>query len=320
MTGGISQTATCSQDSPKGQILTGHKSLSENPSSPASSQRRGARRASFRIGSKPAGMGFLGSALSLLILAVGTLQAYGQAAGQPAEGSFPASAPGVDAEGFTSLFNGQDFSHWRVPKGDNGHWKVVDGVIDYDAGSEATGDKNLWTEREYGDFILQLDWRIKQTSGLYDVPIVLSDGSYLQDAAGKKLTIKMPNADSGVYVRGTSKAQINIWCWPIGSGEVYGYRNPANTSPEIRRGVTPRINADKPVGQWNHFTIIMIGDRLTVVENNQMVLENARLPGIPRRGRIALQHHGGIRPDGSYKPASSLVQFRNIRIRELSGE
>jgi len=35
-------------------------------------------------------------------------------------------------EGYTSLFNGKDFTNWAVPEGDNGHWKIVDGVIDYD--------------------------------------------------------------------------------------------------------------------------------------------------------------------------------------------
>ena len=49
--------------------------------------------------------------------------------------------------GFISLFNGRNFTGWTVPAGDNGHWKVVDGVIDYDARSEAAGDKNLWSAR-----------------------------------------------------------------------------------------------------------------------------------------------------------------------------
>ena len=35
--------------------------------------------------------------------------------------------------GFTSLFNGKDLSGWKVPEEDNGHWKVINGVIDYDA-------------------------------------------------------------------------------------------------------------------------------------------------------------------------------------------
>ena len=36
-------------------------------------------------------------------------------------------------EGFTSLFDGESFDGWIVPEGDNGHWNVVDGVIDYDS-------------------------------------------------------------------------------------------------------------------------------------------------------------------------------------------
>jgi hypothetical protein len=229
----------------------------------------------------------------------------------------PLLADGEMEDGFVSLFNGKNLAGWTIPAGDNGHWKVVDGVIDYDAQSEAKDDKNLWTEREYGDFIMKIDWRLKQTSGFYNVPIVLQDGSYLTDANGKTLTIKSLNADSGIFVRGVGKAQLNIWCWPVGSGEVYGYRNNKVTTPEVRAGVTPRINADKPVGEWNQFVIIMVQDRLTVILNNHMVLENAQLPDVPERGRIALQHHGGVNKDGSFKPASSLVQFRNVWIKEL---
>src|SRR5437870_4153952 len=48
--------------------------------------------------------------------------------------------------GFTSLFNGRDLTGWKAPEGDNGHWKVVDGAIDYDAGSESKADKNLWSD------------------------------------------------------------------------------------------------------------------------------------------------------------------------------
>jgi len=226
--------------------------------------------------------------------------------------------PSGPPPGFVSIFNGADLSGWIVPEGDNGHWKVVNGVIDYDAASEATGsDKNLWTKEEYGDFVLMLDWRIKHTTGTYPIPIVLPDGSHLKDAAGKDIVLELPNADSGVYVRGSSKAQLNIWCWPVGSGEVYGYRMDQKQPPEVRAGVTPRINADKPVGEWNTFIITMVGDRLTVILNNQTVLANAQLPSVPPTGKLALQHHGGRAKDGSLLRASSVMQFRNIYIRKL---
>jgi hypothetical protein len=55
------------------------------------------------------------------------------------------SAAPARAQGFVPIFNGRDLSGWEVPAGDNGHWKVEGGVIDYDALSEATGEKSLWT-------------------------------------------------------------------------------------------------------------------------------------------------------------------------------
>src|SRR3954467_7033368 len=79
--------------------------------------------------------------------------------------------------GFVALFNGKDLSGWKVPPGDNGHWKVIDGVIDYDARSEASGSKDLWTEKSYRNFVVRLDWRIKQTSGPFTMPVVLPDGT-----------------------------------------------------------------------------------------------------------------------------------------------
>src|SRR5688500_17984376 len=95
------------------------------------------------------------------------------------------SAGSAQETKFTPLFNGRDFDGWKVPVGDNGHWKIVDGVIDYDAQSEAAGDKNLWTVREFGDFTAKVDWRIKETPYVNTrVPIIRPDGSHKKDASG----------------------------------------------------------------------------------------------------------------------------------------
>ena len=231
--------------------------------------------------------------------------------------ALPAAAQGPPP-GFTSLFNGKDFVGWKVPEGDNGHWKVVDGVIDYDAQSEsAAQDKSLWSAGEYGDFVLRLDWRIKETPYVNpNVPIIRFDGSHKKGPDGKEIKLAVPDSDSGVYLRGSSKSQVNMWCWPIGSGEVYGYRMDQKMPPEVRAGVTPKANADKDVGEWNAFEITMKGDRLTVVNNGITVLENAQLPGVPARGPIALQHHGS-KKDGVWTGPPALVQFRNLSIKEL---
>ena len=218
---------------------------------------------------------------------------------------------------FVSLFNGRDLSGWKIPAGDNGHWRVVDGVIDYDAESESSEDKSLWSERTFGNFILRVEWRIKGTPYTNpSVPIIRFDGTHKKDATGREIRIPVPDADSGIYVRGSSKAQVNIWCWPIGSGEVYGYRTDATQPATVRAGVTPTRNADRDIGEWNRFEITLRGDRLTVVLNGEEVITSAQLPGVPARGPIALQHHGEKR-GGTWVSPPSLVQFRNIAIKEL---
>lgn len=222
-----------------------------------------------------------------------------------------------DGEGFVPLFTGIDLQNWKVPEGDNGHWKVVGEVLDYDALSEAPGDKSLWSEREYENFHLVADWRIKEAPYMNPrVAQVLPDGSDAVDADGKPITLTLPDSDSGIYLRGSSKYQVNIWCWPIGSGEMYGVRRDMNMPPEVRAAVTPRIKADNPVGKWNRFEITVQGEVVTVVLNGETVVDQATIPGLPPRGAIALQHHGS-KKDGQWTSPPSLVQFRNIAIKEL---
>ena len=218
---------------------------------------------------------------------------------------------------FVTLFNGRDLAGWKIPPGDNGHWRIVDGVIDYDAESESSGEKHLWTERAFGDFVLKIDWRLKATPFVNpSVPIIRFDGSHKKDAAGREIHLAVPDADSGIYLRGSSKSQVNIWCWPVGSGEVYGYRTDPAMPPAVRAGVTPRRNADRDIGEWNTFEITLRRDRLTVALNGVDVITDAELPGIPARGPIALQHHGE-KKGGTWTAPPSLVQFRIISIKEL---
>jgi hypothetical protein len=220
-------------------------------------------------------------------------------------------------KGFLPLFNGTDFTNWKVPEGDNGHWKIIGGVIDYDAESEASGDKSLWTEKKYQDFILFVDFRIKSTPYKNpNVPIILPSGLHKRDENGNEITMVVPDSDSGILLRGQSKSQVNIWCWPTGCGEVYGYRMDESMPPEVRRAVTPRTNADHNIGEWNTFKITLKRNVLNVELNGIPVIVDALLPGLPETGSIGLQHHGS-KEDGEWNSPPALVQFRSIFIREI---
>jgi hypothetical protein len=209
------------------------------------------------------------------------------------------------AEGFVPLYSGADLHGWKADPGHAGHWQPKDWILSYDGRSEAE-DKNLWTEKEYGDLTLICDWRWTRKPEPVARPVVLPSGETAVGADGRPQQVEVPDAgDSGIYLRGSSKSQVNMWCWPVGSGEVYGYRTDPAMPPEVRAGVTPRKSADKPIGQWNRFIITLRGDRLTVNLNGETVIENAQLPGVPARGPLALQHHGDP------------IEFANLLIKEL---
>jgi hypothetical protein len=217
-------------------------------------------------------------------------------------------------EGFVSLFNGRDLSGWKVPAGDNGHWKVEGGVIDYDARSEARQDKHLWTEKEYQDFVLRIDWRLKTAPFQYKGHIILPDGSEKLDETGKPIIVEFPDADSGILLRGGP--QVNIWCWPVGSGELWSIRRNQSLPPALRAAATPKVHADRNIGQWNTFEITLVGEQVTIMLNGQLVIDRASLPGIRRAGPIGLQHHGNWNGERWTGPPS-LIQFRNISIKEM---
>ncbi len=239
---------------------------------------------------------------------VGTIVAAGLAAASAGAQEKP------EGEGWVSLFNGKDLSGWIPPSGDHA-WKVIDGVIDY----EARGG-NLRTEKEYGDYELHVEWRFKRTAGPpYNAKVFDADGNQKKDEDGKPVTEAVANADSGIFTRGSGKTQVNLWCWPCGSGQLWACHT--DPDPEIRKGALPKKKADRPVGEWNSMRLAMKGDRVTVVLNGETVIDNARIPGAPEKGPIVLQHHGGYNEKKKeWSSASALVQFRNLWVREAAAK
>ncbi len=228
----------------------------------------------------------------------------------------PAHASELSGDGWISLFNGEDLTGWSGP--DNGPWAVVDGTIDCDPARSPEVRGDLWTEDSFGDFILYTEWRLTDTPTVEERPLIGPDGREKVDEDGEVITVEIENADSGIYLRGEPKAQVNIWNWPVGSGEVWGYRNDQSMPDEVRAAVTPRVRADNEPGEWNTFVITMIGEHLSVVLNGEVVIDNAQLIGVSEEGPLALQYHGGYDPETEqYGDASSLVQFRNIYVKPL---
>ncbi len=111
----------------------------------------------------------------------------------------------------------------------------------------------------------------------------------------------MKKGDSGIYLRG--HPQVQIWDREEGSGGLY------NNQKHERK---PLLNADKPVGEWNTFRIIMKSDKVTVYLNGKKVVNNVPIENywergkpFPERGPIELQIHGNP------------LWFKNLYVKEL---
>jgi hypothetical protein len=205
-----------------------------------------------------------------------------------------ANEAGVKSAGFTKIFDGKTLDGWKHTP-DTTNWTASNGILKHNGKTGSVND--LWTEKSYKDFTLVCDWRWSGRGPMKSQPVVMPDGSEQGRAEIEEL-------DSGIYLRGNSKSQVNLWNWTVGSGEVYGYRKDGKMPAEVKAGVTPKTKADRPLGEWNRTMVTLKGDRLTVSLNGKTVIENARLPGIPASGPIGLQHHG------------SAIDFANIWVKE----
>ena len=199
--------------------------------------------------------------------------------------------------GFVKMFNEKDLSGWKGLVGNpisragmspeklaeeqkkanermRRDWRVENGILIF----EGEGYDNICSEKMYGDFELILDWRM--------------------EAKG----------DGGVYLRGTP--QVQTWDTSrveagaqVGSGGLY--------NNQVHRS-KPLVVADNPINEWNTFRIKMIGDKVTVYLNGQLVTDNVVLENYWDRKKpifeseaIELQAHG------------TRLEFRDIFVREI---
>lgn len=218
-------------------------------------------------------------------------------------GEIPPAAnnEGVVAAGFKPLFNGENLEGWK--HGETKEWTASNGILKHSG--KAGSPSDLWTEKSYGDCTIVFDWRWTGRGPMKKQPIVLPDGSNKVGPDGKPELAEIEELDSGIYLRGNDRSQVNLWNWNVGSGEVYGYRTNPAMSAEVRAGVTPKAKADRPLGEWNRTMVTIKGDRLSVTLNGRNVITDAQLPGVPATGAIGLQHHGAA------------IDFANLWIKEL---
>jgi len=202
-------------------------------------------------------------------------------------------------ESYVSMFNGKDLTGWKglvenpikraqmsakelaakqeiADKKMRENWKAEDGSLVF----SGHGD-NIATVKHYGDFELILDWKL--------------------DKNGKE-------PDAGVYLRGTPQVQM----WDISRTDVGAQVGSGGLYNNQKHESKPSKVADNPLGEWNNMKIKMVGEKVWVWLNGELVVDNVILENYWDRNQsifpteqIELQAHG------------SRVWYRDIFIKEL---
>ncbi len=209
----------------------------------------------------------------------------------PAEPMAPASKPALPGppSAFTPLFNGGNLTGWKLDSGHPGDWGAILGDLVFDVMPGKGGW--LLTEKEYGDFILRLQFQLGKGS---------RSGVAIRAAgnrAPRYLEIQLQDDSDPRQPPGMPPTGSLIWS----SGSLHLPPDPAA--------------ALKPFGEWNDLTIEVRNQTLRVLINGRPVRSNdlaylARqpdaLPELQRpSGRIGLQAQAGT------------ARFRYIEIQEL---
>lgn len=216
----------------------------------------------------------------------------------------------ADDAGFTKLFNGKDLTGWRqwLPGGADPAktWTIKDGVI------ECTGKPAgyLITEKEYGDYVLKLQWKF--TPGKAGNSGVFVHVSGPDTIWPKGLECQLQSGQAGDF-------------WVVGQdGKEFKTNLPKErNNPRSRRNyfrltdafetvkdksgkdtiAVKRNNVEKPLGEWNQYEITCKGDVVSLVINGTKVNEATGCEAT--KGKILLQSEGAP------------IDFRNIEIKTL---
>jgi hypothetical protein len=205
------------------------------------------------------------------------------------------NAVSSDDDGFVSLFDGKSLDGWQRYDGSTpgAQWVVEDGALHLKGG----GGGDLATVEQYGDFILELEWKVA------------------------------PGSNSGIIYRARPGDPA-----PYMSGPEYQIlddsrhndgRNPKTSAASFYALVAPEGKRLKPVGEWNTARLVVQGTKVEHWVNGQKVVEldissdefksmvaKSKFKAWPQfaqsaKGHIVLQDHGDP------------VWYRNIRIKPL---
>ena len=201
-----------------------------------------------------------------------------------------ASSAGGEDE-FVSLFNGRDLAGW-VKRGGSAEYQVEHGSIIGKCDPNTPGNTFLCTEKEFGDFILRLQYKFLEAgnSGVQFRSAARPEGDR-QRVYGYQYEITPGGNSTGrIYDEGRRGHQFGvIWL------DAY--------TPQDRLDAA---QASCKEGEWNDVEIQCVGPSIKTWLNGNLVVD--MFDGLSMKGFLGLQIHAGT---------SGSVAWRNIRVKNL---
>ncbi|HXG65803.1 MAG TPA: DUF1080 domain-containing protein [Blastocatellia bacterium] len=204
------------------------------------------------------------------------------------EASAQSDQAGADEKGFVALFDGKSLNGWKLVRGRGPGYVARDGVLV----CPADGGGNLFTEKEYANFIFRFEFRTE------------------------------PGGNNGVGIRAPLDGDAAYAGMEIQILDDQHERYKGKIRPEQHHGsvydvIPARTGFLRPAGEWNEEEITADGSRIRVRLNGVIILD-ADLNIVQEEA--VLQKHPGLRRKSGhigFLGHGSLVEFRNIRIKVL---
>ncbi|MDE3184047.1 MAG: DUF1080 domain-containing protein [Bacteroidota bacterium] len=194
-------------------------------------------------------------------------------------------------QGYQLLFDGKTMNQWM---GATDSYIPENGTITIHPEKGSGG--NLYTKNEYSDFDFRFEFK-------------------LTPGANNGLGIRAPLEGDAAYV-GMELQILDNTAPEYKDLHPYEYHGSVYGVVPAKRGYL------KPVGEWNDEEVIAKGPKIKVILNGT-VITDADITEARQNGTMDGKQHPGLKRDKGhigFLGHGSVVQFRNIRVKDLSGQ
>ncbi len=212
--------------------------------------------------------------------------------------STPPEAKGAPAK----LFNGKDLSGWTsdVPKADKAP-NIAPSFIVRDGNLVSMGNPkgHLITKGVYKDYRLDVEYRFPGKGGNCGVLVHSSKPRALYRMFPQSIEVQMMANNAGDFWVIQEDIEVPDMVKRRGPKEKWG-----RSEKKARRIVNLTDGSEKPLGEWNHMTIVCKEREVIVWVNGDLVNHGSNCT--TNQGRIALQAEG------------TEVEFRRVELTPLA--